>query len=54
MVFQLMLSLPFHLPLAGPVPQELGNLGALNFLYLHENQLTGESQRFSIDPANAG
>lgn len=29
-------------PLAGPIPPELGNLGALMKLSLQENELTGE------------
>lgn len=34
-------------PCAGPIPPELGNLGALMQLGLHENELAGEhvSQR---------
>ncbi|CAM9226391.1 unnamed protein product, partial [Ectocarpus sp. 12 AP-2014] len=30
-------------PLAGPIPSDLGHLSALKELYLHNNQLSGES-----------
>jgi hypothetical protein len=34
---------PHPLPSPGPIPPELGGLQALEFLYLSENQLSGDS-----------
>ena len=36
---------PIIFPLVGPIPPELGNLAALQELYLWANQLTGKRQQ---------
>ncbi len=41
--FDILLKLVLELSTAGPIPPELGKLAALKELYLHKNQLSGET-----------
>lgn len=44
-------SFIFTFPLAGPIPAELGNLAALEFLYLYGNELCGKRRGKCITTA---